>query len=153
MFKDDFKDLESNKSFEGENLTGKTFDDERANTPVKVLTAKSIIGDKVENRHGEKLGDIKDIMLNVHTGCSEYVVLEYGGFLGMGEKLFAIPFKALVLDADKKVFILDREKEYIKKSPGFDRDHWPETNSRHLDDVNSYWDNYPGPNNPGVPFL
>jgi sporulation protein YlmC with PRC-barrel domain len=150
---EDFKEFDSNKNFEGENLTGKTFDDDRANSPVKVLTAKSIIGDRVENNQGEKLGEIKDIMLNVHTGCSEYVVLEYGGFLGMGEKLFAIPFKALILDADKKVFVLNRDKEYLKNAPGFDKTHWPETNSRHYQDVNSYWDTYPGTTNPGVPFL
>lgn len=139
MFKDDFRDSEKENLFEKENITGRNEEGAKANTPVKVLTATSIIGDKVENIKGEKLGEIKNIMMNVHTGCTEYIVLEYGGLMGMGSKLFAIPYKALSLNPDKKVFILNRDKEFLNSAPGFDKDHWPETNSRHWEEVNIYW--------------
>ena len=47
-------------------------------------------------------------------------------FWGMGDKLFAIPWEALVLDPEDHVFILDIDKEVLKNAPGFDKDHWPE---------------------------
>lgn len=144
MFKEDFREPGDEK-LKRENETGKNEESPLVNTPVKVLSATSIIGDDVENLQGENLGEINDIVFNIQTGCTEYVVLEFGGFLGMGEKLFAIPFKALSLNADRQVFILDRDKDYLKKAPGFDKDHWPETNSRHWEDINTYWAGYGGP--------
>lgn len=124
-------------SFERENITNKN--GTTANFPLRVLTATSIIGDKVENLQGEHLGEIKNIMLNLHTGCIEYTVLEFGGIMGVGEKLFAIPFKSLTVNPEKKIFILNEQKAFLEYAPGFDKEHWPETNSRHWEDVSSYW--------------
>lgn len=129
-----------NKSYETENRTGVNQQGPRANTPVRRLTATSIIGDSVENREGEKLGEVNNIMLNIDDGSIEYIVLEFGSFLGMGGKLFAIPFNEMYLDTRKKVFVIDRSKEYLKSIPGFDPNHWPETNDhRYYEDVNDYW--------------
>ncbi len=139
MFREDLKDGGKSSQLERENLTGINDEPAEVNTPVKVLTAKSIIDDKIINLEGEKLGEIKDIMLNMTTGHVEYVVLQSGGFLGIGEKLFAIPFHALELDAEKQVFVLNRPKDYIKNAPGFDKEHWPETNSKHWEGVSTYW--------------
>ena len=141
MLRDDFKERgPETRNFEEDNITGQNREDSAmANTPVRVLTASSIIGDKVENLQGENLGDIRDIMLNLNTGCIEYVVLEFGGFLGIGEKLFAVPFKSMSLNEERQVFIINKDKEMLKKAPGFDKGHWPETNSRHFNDVNTYW--------------
>jgi hypothetical protein len=52
-------------------------------------------------------------------------VMSCGGFLGLGDKLFAIPWGALTLDADRKCFVLDAERERFEQAPGFDKDHWP----------------------------
>lgn len=125
-------------TFELDNTTGRNHEGANANTPVRVLTASSIIGDDVENLNGDTLGSIKDIMINLYEGSIEYVIVQSGGFLGIGDKLFAIPYEALDLNPEKKVFILDRDEDYIKNAPGFDQDHWPETNN-HYDDINSYW--------------
>lgn len=125
-------------NLEQSNVTGKNYDGKSANTPVRVLTASSITGDDVENQQGDKIAVIKDIMLNLQNGTIEYVILSAGGFLGLGDKLFALPYQELHLKADKKVFVIDRDKEYIKNAPGFDQNHWPETNS-HYDQINDYW--------------
>ncbi|HSZ72277.1 MAG TPA: PRC-barrel domain-containing protein [Cytophagaceae bacterium] len=130
---------------EKENKTGKNSDGVNANWPVKMLTASSIIGDHVENRNGEKLGKIKDVMVNMKRGFIEYVVIEFGGFLGLGEKLFAVPFEALELKADRQTFLLDRQKDFLKNAPGFNKEHWPGTNSHHYTEVDSYWGNFMGP--------
>jgi sporulation protein YlmC with PRC-barrel domain len=124
-----------------------------SNVPLKVLTATSIIGDKVKNGKDENIGKIKDIMLDITTGKIEYVVLEFGGFLELNEKLFAIPFSALKLDLKRQLFVLDIEKEFLKKAPGFERDHWPETNE-HYTDVTIYWDGFLKPTaGPGSIYL
>ncbi len=153
MFRDDEFREENTGNFEKQNVTGRNDEDPQANTPVKVLTASSVIGDKVENFNGDDLGHIKDVMLNMQTGCTEYVVLQYGGFLGMGEKYFAVPFRTLALNPANRSFVLNREKDYLKNAPGFDKDHWPETNSRHWDDVNEYWGPEKGTDYTGGPII
>ncbi|HTF81432.1 MAG TPA: PRC-barrel domain-containing protein [Cytophagales bacterium] len=125
-------------TLERDNTTGRNHEGPTANTPVRVLTATSIIGDEVENLKGDTLGSIKDIMINLLDGSIEYVILQSGGFLGIGDKLFAIPFQALRLDAERELFILDKDENYIKNAPGFDQDHWPETND-HYNSINNYW--------------
>lgn len=128
------------KTYEVDNRTGTNHEGPDANRPVERLTASSIIGDKVENPRGEDLGTIDNLMVNIHTGRVEYIVLEFGSVLGIGGKLFAIPFDQLRVAPGRHVFILDREKEYLKDSPGFDKNHWPDTNDHtYYGDVDSYW--------------
>ena len=91
----------------------------------QVMAADTLEGDTVVNRAGENLGEIQDIMIDVPSGRVAYAVLSFGGFLGMGDKLFAIPWSALTLDANNRRFILDVPKERLQNTPGFDKDHWP----------------------------
>jgi sporulation protein YlmC with PRC-barrel domain len=130
--------------FEADNQTGKNHTGAHPNSPVRFLTATSIIGDEVINPLEEKLGTIKDIMIEIQTGKIEYIVVEMGGFLGMGEKYFAIPFALLQLDAKNEVFILNQEKKTLKAAPGFDKEHWPETNTHMFDSSNTYWGDFMG---------
>lgn len=90
-----------------------------------IMGADTLIGNDVYNHKGEDLGDIKEIMLDMRSGNVGYAVLSFGGFLGMGEKLFAVPWRALVLDTENKRFVLNVEKDRLKDAPGFDKDHWP----------------------------
>jgi sporulation protein YlmC with PRC-barrel domain len=91
----------------------------------RLMGADTLMGNDVYNRQDEDLGDIKEIMLDVPAGRISYAVLSYGGVLGMGEKLFAVPWNALTLDTDNKRFTLDVSKDSLKDAPGFDKDHWP----------------------------
>jgi sporulation protein YlmC with PRC-barrel domain len=111
-----------------------------ANWPVKTLTATSIIGDRIVNLIGEHLGKIKDMVVDLEGGCITYVVVEYGGFLGIGEKSFALPFKAIQLDQVNQRFLLNMDKELLKKAPGFGKNQGPALNSHEFfQDVGSYW--------------
>lgn len=127
------------KTYEADNLTGKNHEGVDANTPVERLTATSIMSDHVVNARGDKLGKINDLMINLITGKIEYAVLDFGSFLGMGGKLFAIPFEELRVKTSEHAFILNRDKNYLKSSPGFDKDHWPDTNDQYYNDVNMYY--------------
>jgi len=91
----------------------------------ELMGANTLIGNDVYNLKNEDLGDIKEIMLDMRTGRVSYAVLSFGGFLGMGEKLFAVPWSALTLDTQNKRFTLNVEKDRLESAPGFDQDSWP----------------------------
>jgi len=91
----------------------------------RVLSACSLSSDDVYNPKGEKLGSIKELMLDIESGQIRYAVLSFGGFLSLGEKLFAVPWSALTVDTVNKRIVMDADEERLKNAPGFDSDHWP----------------------------
>ena len=91
----------------------------------EVMDAATLTGNNVVNPANEKLGSIEAVMLDVAHGRIAYAVVAFGGFLGIGEKLFAVPWSALTLDANRKCFLLNVPKERLRDAPGFDKDHWP----------------------------
>ncbi|MCA1769594.1 MAG: PRC-barrel domain-containing protein [Halomonas sp.] len=101
--------------------------DTAANTEVgaTLLSASTITGDDVYNMQDENLGKITDIMLDISEGKIRYAVLASGGFLGLGDRLFAVPWKSLRQDNEHKRFLLDVDLERLKNAPGFDKDQWP----------------------------
>lgn len=99
-------------------------------TRYPVLSASSLSGDSVKNRQGDKLGQIKDLMIDTGTGHIAYAVLDFGGFLGMGNKLFAVPWGAFALDTEDKCLMLDVSKELLESTDGFDKDDWPDMTDR-----------------------
>jgi sporulation protein YlmC with PRC-barrel domain len=142
----------SNNKFDADNLTGVNHEGTHPNSPLRFLTASSVIGDKVLNTQEERLGTIKDIMLDLSGGKIEYIIIEMGGFLGIGEKFFAVPYSLLNVDPKNEAFILDQDKETLKNAPGFDKEHWPETNSHYYNNSTAYWGDFMGPNTGSVPY-
>ena len=96
----------------------------------RVLAADTLTGNKVVNRQEEDLGKIEHLMIDLENGRIAYAVLSFGGFLGMGDKLFAIPWSALAVDKVEKRFVLNVDKELLKRAPGFDKDKWPNMSDR-----------------------
>ncbi len=90
-----------------------------------VLSSSTICSDHVKNADGEDLGKIDYWIVDLHSGCTVFGVLTICGFFKMGNKLFAIPWEALKLDAVKKEFILHVDKSRLEKATGFDKDNWP----------------------------
>jgi sporulation protein YlmC with PRC-barrel domain len=110
----------------------------------EVMAAETLTGETVITPSGEELGKIEAIMLDVRAGRIAYAVLSFGGFLGMGDKLFAIPWSALTLDTRMKNFILDASREKLERAPGFDKDHWPSmADSRWATELHGYYDVVP----------
>ena len=91
-----------------------------------ILSATTLIGDGVKNAAGEDLGKLEEIMLDVESGRITYGVLSFGGFLGMGDKLFAVPWSAFDLNKEEKSFYLNVNKEQLENAPGFDKNNWPD---------------------------
>jgi sporulation protein YlmC with PRC-barrel domain len=106
-----------------------------------LMGADTLVGNEVVNSNSEDIGDIKEIMLDMANGKVSYAVLSFGSFLGMGEKLFAVPWKALKLDTVNKRFILDVGKDRLKSAPGFDKDKWPNmADQSWAKDIHSYYE-------------
>lgn len=92
----------------------------------QVLSSSSLVGTTVQNSAREDLGEIKDLMIDLSEGRIAYAVLSFGGFLGMGDKLFAIPWEAFQVVQEEEILILNVAKEKLEQAPGFDKDNWPD---------------------------
>ncbi|HJU04596.1 MAG TPA: PRC-barrel domain-containing protein [Nitrospiraceae bacterium] len=113
----------------------------------KVFSASSLTGMAVRNAAGEDLGEIKDVVLDVESGRIAYAVLSFGGFLGLGDKYFAIPWGALNLSIEQ-TFILNVPREKLETAPGFDKENWPDMAESQWESVihsyygsRPYWEN------------
>ena len=87
--------------------------------------SQTLIGRKVVNERSEDLGKVEEFVLDGERGCIEYVVLSFGGVLGVGEKYFAVPWHALRVDQAHNDFILDVDRSVFEEHQGFDSDSWP----------------------------
>ena len=117
-----------------------------------LMGADTLIGDSVVNAADQDLGDIKEIMLDMQTGQVAYAVLSFGGFLGMGDKLFAVPWQALHLDTANKRFVLDIDKQHLQNAPGFDKHAWPDmADTQWAEHIHSFYGT--DPMRPGAPSM
>jgi sporulation protein YlmC with PRC-barrel domain len=92
-----------------------------------VVSASKIIGEAVENLQQEKLGKIHELVIDASEGRVAYAVLSFGGFMGMGNKLFAMPWKAFEFSSTENKLILNVDKKKLEVAPGFDKDaKWPD---------------------------
>jgi len=101
-------------------------DSEKHGPGPALMGADTLLGNDVVNGQDESLGDIKEFMIDMRSGNIAYAVLAFGGFLGMGEKLFAVPFQAFKLDTENHRFVLNVDKADLKHAPGFNKDAWPD---------------------------
>ena len=102
-----------------------------------------VIGQNVKSPDGKSLGEVKDLVVDPR-GRIAYAVLSYGGFMGLGNKLFAIPWSAFVWNRDKEYYVLSVDKETLKRAPGFDKQRWPDmANSKWHEEVYKYYNQKP----------
>jgi len=113
-----------------------------------VFPSKKLTGLNVRNMQGEKIGTVDDLVINLQDGKIQYVALSVGGVLGIGDKLFAVPFQEVRFNhgKDEMYYVLDISKEKLEQAPGFDKSHWPDfADANWKSQVDSYYrDNHPG---------
>lgn len=109
------------------------------------LKATDIMGKAVKNPQNENLGKIEDLAVDPDGHRVIYGVLSFGGFLGMGDKLFALPFSSLTqLSGDKNHFVLAIEKDRLKNATGFDKKTWPNmADARFATDIHGFYGQKP----------
>ncbi|MDF3054273.1 MAG: PRC-barrel domain containing protein [Gammaproteobacteria bacterium] len=109
--------------------------------PSDIVSSRQVVGVAVKSPAEEDLGKIEEIMLDKFSGTVRYAVLSFGGFLGMGDKLFAIPWKSFSYNPEFEAFILNVSKEKLENAPGFDKDHWPNANDLSWSEsISKYYD-------------
>lgn len=98
--------------------------------------ASGLLGMEVRNSDNQKLGEIKDLVMDVNSGKVSYAVLAVGGFLGVGEKLVALPPSALHVSEDHSHLRVNADKARIQAAPGFAATAWPSVNDP---EINAFW--------------
>ncbi len=98
---------------------------------ISALMVEKIIGSKVINVKGETLGKIEDLVVDIDTGRIVYAVLDSGGFLGIGSKLFPVPWESLAALPSEGIFFLNQSKEQMEKAPAFDKKNLPNMEDMH----------------------
>lgn len=122
------RDVKNVSFFGGAAVAGAQYPDDSASDfamAKRWAKSSSLIGTKVTNTAKEDLGRLEDVVVDAQSGRIIYGVLSFGGFLGMGDKLFAIPWDALELSGDAKAFVFNVTKEQLKDAQGFDKAQWP----------------------------
>lgn len=120
------QDQTQNRQGEGISAAAGNLDDK---TTGPNLRASELIGMNIQNLQGENVGEVEDIVLNVESGKVNYAAVSYGGFLGIGDDLFAVPFEAFKVGKkrgeEEYVLVLDVTEEQLEGAQGFDKDSWP----------------------------
>ncbi len=97
-----------------------------ASTGVQQMRASELIGKNVSNSKGERLGEIKDLVVDTTNGNVQYAVIGMGGFLGVGDKLYAYPLERFERTTERGKLLLNVDKNKMKSAPGFDDKSWPD---------------------------
>lgn len=85
-----------------------------------LIAADKVEGEAVFNPEGEKIGSVKDIYIDKLSGQAEFASMGFGGFLGMGEKYFPIPWRLLDYDTGRGGFVVDLDKDFLKNAPSYE---------------------------------
>lgn len=116
----------------------------RTNRLNGAAKASDVIGMEVKNNQDEKLGKVEDLAVDLETGRIVEVIVSTGGFLGVGDRLTAVPPQALHHDAGQKILQLDANKEKLSGAPEFDMSNWNSaSDSSHLTAVYNYYGEAP----------
>lgn len=106
-----------------------TADADRSSASNLAFRASDLEGLDVRNKQGDTVGSVHDLVVDVESGKIRYVAVSYGGFAGLGDKLFAIPLKQfkVMKDTEDDVYFFSTNltEEKLKNAPGFDEDNWP----------------------------
>lgn len=105
--------------------TAHSVTESEGSTP-RVLATSALKGSRVGNFAGEDLGKVDDLVVDVATGRLGYVIVSIGGFLGIGDKLFAVPWELFTVRVEDHQFLLDIEKQMLQDAPSFERSKWPD---------------------------
>ena len=95
-------------------------------TKPKVVSASTLAGYRVRSTENDDLGTIEEIMIDPATGQLAYAVLSFGGALGLGDKLYVIPWNLLRLNPEDRVLVLGCDSAWLRDAPAFQQDDWPD---------------------------
>jgi sporulation protein YlmC with PRC-barrel domain len=142
---DYWKHIDTYYAPEEGSMQGKSDTSSDQSTPTEngvawLRLGSKVIGADVKNPQGDKLGDIKDLIVDCHTGDVKYAVLSYGGWMGIHSKLFAVPMDQFKGADGQEYFELNVSKDKLQNAPGFDNNAWPDFADPHWSNkVDAYY--------------
>ncbi|MDA0833631.1 MAG: PRC-barrel domain-containing protein [Planctomycetota bacterium] len=122
------KETETNAATSPDRSEAGQLDDKTTGANIR---ASRLIGMSIQNAQGAEVGEINDLVIDADAGHVRYAAVTYGGFLGLGDKMFAVPFEAFTVQndpqyPDRHILMLDMSKEQMEGAIGFDEEHWPD---------------------------
>ncbi len=87
-----------------------------------LIAADKVIGTAVYGRDGERMGAIDSIMIGKRSGNVAYVVMSFGGFLGIGERYHPLPWNVLTYDEMKDGYRVGHSADALRSAPNYSRD-------------------------------
>ena len=85
----------------------------------RLIASDKVEGTEVFNRAGERIGSIYNFMVDKVTGQVSYVVMSFGGFLGLGERYYPLPWKILTYDPQRGGYVIDIDREQLERAPSY----------------------------------
>lgn len=117
-----------------------------ANRPVeasetnRLISSEKVDGTVVYNARGEKLGSIHHLMIDKFTGHVEYAVMSFGGFLGIGEDYYPLPWRKLTYDTRLGGYCVDLDRTRLEKAPAYTMRNQPDWSDRaYRTRIDEYW--------------
>lgn len=124
-----------NDRHQGRGGRGYGSDDAREGLPVdetnRLIASNKVEGTSVYNRDGDKLGSIYNFMVDKRSGKVEYAVMSYGGFLGLGQRYYPLPWRILTYDTRQGGYVVDMSERDLENAPSFSRDNEPRFNEEY----------------------
>jgi PRC-barrel domain len=85
-----------------------------------LILGRKVQGTAVYNPSGERIGQVEDLSIHKTSGQVIYAILSFGGFLGVGEKYYPVPWKVLNYDPGQNGYVIALDKEALKAAPSYD---------------------------------
>lgn len=104
-----------------------------------LISSDKVEGTAVYSTDGEKLGTIDHAMIGKRSGRVEYTVMNFGGFLGMGERHFPVPWDALDYDTERGGYVVNIDKSRLKDAPSYERGSRPAYDEEYGRSVYDYY--------------
>lgn len=112
---------------------------ETGNDKHKLVASDKIAGTTVYNRQGERLGHIRNFMVDKVSGHVEYAVLGFGGLFGVGGDSYPLPWSALTYDPAQGGYVVDLDSKVLEHAPKFVDSQQPEFDEAFGRSVYSYY--------------
>lgn len=90
-----------------------------SDTRGRLIAASQVKGTNVYNRAGEKLGSVYDVMIDKRSGGTEYAIMSFGGFLGIGDNYHPLPWRSLTYDTQQGGYVADIDRSRLEAAPSY----------------------------------
>ena len=93
--------------------------DNPSDTSGRLIAASKVNGTAVYSPAGEKLGSVYEVMIDKISGKAEYGILSFGGFLGLGDRYYPLPWRELKYDTNQGGFVVNVDRARLEGAPSY----------------------------------